>query len=66
MVEREAIFRGDDRFLKASSLFEERLVLSLLLTSLYVESRDELKILERRRKTMIQDLRRTGSDEVLV
>lgn len=45
-VEREQIFRGDGRFLKGSSLFEQRLVHSVLLTSLYVESHDELKILE--------------------
>lgn len=48
-VERERIFRRVGRFLKVSSLFEKRLVRSLLLTSLYVEPHDELKILEWRR-----------------
>ena len=45
-VERVKSLRGDGRFLKVSSLFEERLVHSLLLTSGYVESHDELNILE--------------------
>ena len=40
---------GDGQCLKVSSILEERLVDLLLLTGLYVESRDEFNILDWRR-----------------